>query len=96
MYALPHNTISKLFYFDSRIKSFYQKHGYSSIPLDSREVQKMIDDSQKETKELFHKIWGSSMGYHLLGKFWEFRGNILEFYMSLDENNRQLFSNKDW
>ena len=96
MTALYPNTVSKLFYFDSRIKSFYEKNGYTSVPFDGSEVQKMIEGSRKNIAALFDKIWGDSMGFHLLGKFYEFRGNIYEFYMSLDSNNRQLFSEKNW
>ncbi len=94
--ALNPNTISKLYYFDNRIKSFYEKNGYNSIPFDGKKVQEMIDASQNDLANLFHKIWGSSMGYHLLNKFYDFRGNIHEFYMSLDDSNRQLLSSKNW
>lgn len=96
MTGLPHNTISKLFYFDNRIKSFYEKHGYTSIPLDGVEVQKMINKSEQEITQLFHKIWGSSMGYHLLDKFYGFCGNIYEFFMCLDLKNRQRFTSVNW
>lgn len=94
--ALHPNTVSKLFYFDNRIKSFYEKNGFSSIPFDGRKVQEMIQASQKELAELFLKIWGASMGAHLLDKFYDYRGNVLDFYMSLDDKNRQLLSQKDW
>lgn len=96
MIALHPNTISKLYYFDNRIKSFYEKHSYSSHPFDGEKVQEMILKTRKELSELFLKIWGSSMGKHLLDKFYDSRGNILDFYMSLDGRNRELFSNKDW
>jgi hypothetical protein len=94
--ALHPNTVSKLYYLDTRIKSFYEKHGYSSIPFDGRKVQEMIQASQKELRELFVKIWGDFMGSHLLDKFYDYRGNVLDFYTSLDGSNRQLLSNKDW
>lgn len=93
---LAPNTVSKLFYFDSRIKSFYEKYGYTSVPFDGARVQKMIEDARKDIAGLFRKIWGSSMGYHLLGRFYEFQGNVYEFYMSLDRNSHQLFSKTDW
>jgi hypothetical protein len=96
MFPLPHNTISKLYYFDIRIKSIYEIHGHTSIPFKGTLVQNMIEESRKDIALLFDKIWGSSMGYHLLGKFYEFRGNVHEFYMSLDGNNRELFTGKDW
>ncbi|MCT4643636.1 MAG: hypothetical protein N4A74_01520 [Carboxylicivirga sp.] len=96
MTTLAPNTVSKLYYFDNRIKSFYENHGHNSIPFDSTKVQKMISESQKELRELFYKIWGSSMGCHLLDKFYDFRGNVHEFFMSLDRSNRELFTGKDW
>jgi hypothetical protein len=96
MTALAPNTVSKLCYFDNRIKSFYEKNGYTNMPFDGKEVQKMIESSQLELNALFYKIWGSTMGFHLLDKFYEFRGNIHEFFMSLDSNNRELFTGKDW
>jgi hypothetical protein len=94
--ALAPNTISKLFYFDNRIRSFYEKHNFKSVPFDGREVQGMIEASRKELSELFLKIWGSSMGYHLLDKFYDNRGNIYEFFLCLDTQNRQLLTSKDW
>ncbi len=94
--ALAPNTVSKLFYFDSRIRSFYEKHNFKSVPFDGRMVQEMIEASRKELSELFLKIWGSSMGYHLLDKFYDKRGNIYEFFMCLDSQNRQLLTSKDW
>ena len=88
MTALAPNTVSKLYYFDNRIKSFYEKNGYTNIPFDSQEVQKMIEKSELELNALFYKIWGSDMGFHLLDKFYDFRGNVYEFFMSLDAQNR--------
>lgn len=96
MIALTPNTVSKLYYFDNRIKSFYEKNGYTNMPFDSKEVQKMIESSQLELNALFYKIWGSTMGYHLLDKFYDFRGNILEFFMSLDVENREKFTTINW
>ena len=96
MTALAPNTVSKLNYFDNRIKSIFERYGHASIPLDGIKVQNMIEESRNDIALLFGKIWGSSMGYHLLGKFYEFRGNIHEFFMSLDSNNRELFTGKDW
>lgn len=96
MFPLPHNTVSKFYYFDNRIKSIYEKHGHTSIPFDGRKVQNMIEDSRKDIALLFDKIWGASMGFHLLGKFYESRGNIHDFFMSLDGSNRELFTGKDW
>jgi len=90
------NTVSKLYYFDNRIKSFYEKNGYSSIPFDGRKVQKMIQASQEELAGLFLKIWGEYMGAHLLDKFYDCLGNVLDFYMNLDGTNRQLLSQKNW
>ncbi|MBN2729524.1 MAG: hypothetical protein JXR53_09905 [Bacteroidales bacterium] len=94
--TLHPNTVSKLYYLDNRIKSFYEKNGYSSIPFDGRKVQEMIQASKKELAELFLKIWGDCMGAHLLDKFYTYQGNVLDFYMSLDGKNRQLLSQKDW
>ncbi len=96
MVTLAPNTVSKLYYFDTRIKSIYEKHGHASIPFDGKKVLDMIEESNKDIALLFNKIWGTSMGYHLLSKFYEFRGNIHEFFMSLDCNNRELFTGKDW
>ncbi|MCW3788501.1 hypothetical protein [Plebeiibacterium sediminum] len=96
MTALAPNTLSKLYYFDNRIKSFYEKNGYTNIPFDGNKIQKMIEDSQLELNALFYKIWGSDMGYHLLDKFYDFRGNVYEFFMSLDSSNRELLTGKDW
>ena len=96
MTALATNTVSKLYYFDNRIKSIFEKHGHASMPFDGTKVQNMIEASRNEIAILFDKIWGSSMGFHLLGKFYEFRGNIHEFFMSLDSNNRELLTGKDW
>ncbi len=96
MISLAPNTVSKLYYFDNRIKSIYEKHGHSSIPFDGTKVQDMIEESRKDIALLFDKIWGSSMGFHLLGKFYEFRGNVHDFFMSLDSSNRELFTGKDW
>ena len=96
MIALTPNTVSKLYYFDNRIKSFYEKNGYTNMPFDSKEVQKMIESSQLELNALFYKIWGSTMGYHLLDKFYDFWGNILEFFMSLDADNREKFTTINW
>ena len=96
MTVLAPNTVSKLFYFDNRIKSFYEKNGYTSLPFESKMVLKMIDDSQLELNELFFKIWGSTMGYHLLSKFYDFRGNVFEFFMSLDSDNRNRFTSINW
>ena len=96
MTAIASNTVSKLYYFDKRITGFYEKQGYTSMPFDGMEVQKMIVDSQKELKELFYKIWGLTMGNHLLDIFYDFRGNIHEFYMHLDTQNQQLFSTINW
>lgn len=96
MFLLPPNTVSKLYYFDNRIKNIYENHGFTSIPFNGSSLQGMIGKSRNEIAVLFERIWGSSMGYHLLGTFYAFKGNILEFYMSLDEHNRQLFSGKDW
>lgn len=94
--TLPINTVSKLYYFDCRIKSFYEQNGYNSIPFDNRKVYDMIESSRKELSELFIKIWGLSMGYHLLDKFYSYNGNILDFYTNLDQTNMDSFSNKDW
>ena len=96
MTALAPNTVSKLYYFDNRIKSIFERYGHASIPLDGIKVQKMIEESRNDIAVLFDKIWGSSMGFHLLGKFYEFRGNIYEFFMSLDNKNRELLTGKDW
>jgi len=96
MSALYLNTVSKLYYFDKRIKSFYEESGYTNIPFDYKEAQKMIDDSQKELTKLFFKIWGSTMAYHLLVKFYSLGGNILEFFMSLDSENRERFTTINW
>lgn len=93
---LSSNTVSKLYYFDNRVRSFYEKHGFHSVPFDGREVQEMIKASQQELSSLFLKIWGSSMGYHLLDKFHNYRGNIYEFFMCLDGKNRDLFTSTDW
>lgn len=93
---LAANTVSKLYYFDNRIKSFYEKYNYQSVPFDDKIVQEMIEASRKELSELFLKIWGSSMGCHLLDKFYTYRGNIYEFFMCLDSQNRLLFTSKDW
>lgn len=94
--TLPKNTISKLYYLDNRIKSIYKDFGYSSVSLESDIISIMIDDTYAELSTLFKKIWGNHMGAHLLDKFYSFEGNILELYMSLDCNNKQLFSSKDW
>ncbi|WP_430811567.1 MULTISPECIES: hypothetical protein [unclassified Carboxylicivirga] len=96
MTALAPNTVSKLYYFDNRIKSIYEKHGHTSIPFDGTKVQAMIHEAAKELVALFYKIWGSIMGYHLLNKFYDFRGNVYEFFMSLDSTNRELLTGKDW
>lgn len=96
MIPLPSNTVSKLFYFDNRIKSFYEKNGYTNMPFDGKEVQKMIEGSQLELNALFYKIWGSTMGYHLIDKFYDSRGNILEFFTSLDPENRERFTTINW
>lgn len=96
MTQLHPNTVSKLYYFDSRIKSFYEKEGFNSIPFDGKKVQEMIETVQPDLTALFLKIWGGTMGAHLLDKFYTFRGNIHEFYLSLDSKNRQLFSSIDW
>lgn len=96
MITLAPNTVSKLNYFDNRIKSYYEKHGNICVPLDGTRVQKMIDQAQNELRELFYKIWGSSMGYHLLDKFYGFRGNVFEFFMSLDAQNRERFTSINW
>jgi hypothetical protein len=94
--TLPNNTISKLYYFDNRIKGIYKDYGYSSVSLESDIIRIMIDDTYAELSTLFKKIWGDYMGAHLLDKFYSFEGNILDLYMSLDANNRQIFSNKNW
>jgi hypothetical protein len=94
--VLPPNTVSKLFYFDNRIRSFYEKNNYKSIPFDGRAVQEMIEASRVELSELFNLIWGSSMGYHLLDKFYNYQGNVYEFFMCLDGQNRQSLTSKDW
>ena len=96
MTALSPNTVSKLNYFDNRIKSFYEKNGYTNIPFDSKEVQKIIEGSQLELNALFYKIWGSSMCYHLLDEFYDSRGNIYEFFMSLDTENRERLTTINW
>lgn len=93
---LPPNTISKLFYFDNRTRSFYEDHGFHSIPFDGHKVQEMIESSRKELSDLFLKIWGSSMGYHLLDKFYNCHGNVYEFFLCLDGKNIELFTTKDW
>ena len=94
--ALPPNTVSKLFYFDNRIRSFYEKHNYKSVPFDGRVVQEMIETSRIELSELFNKIWDSSMWYHLLDKYNDYRGNVFEFFMCFDSQNRQLLTSKGW
>lgn len=94
--ALPPNTVSKLSYFDNRIRSFYEKHNYKSVPFDGRVVQEMIEASRIELSDLFLRIWGSSMGYHLLDKFFNYQGNVYEFFMCLDSQNRQSLTSKDW
>ncbi len=96
MTAVASNIVSKLYYFDNRIKSFYEQHGHTALPFDGTEVQKMIVDSQKELKELFYKIWGLTMGNHLLDIFYDFSGNIHEFYIHLDTQNQQLFTTINW
>jgi hypothetical protein len=40
MIPLPHNTVSKLYYFDTRLKSIYEKYGHASIPFSGILVQK--------------------------------------------------------
>lgn len=96
MTQLAPNTVSKLNYFDIRIKSIYEKYGYISIPFDNIKVQKMMDEAETDLAMLFHNIWGSSMGYHLLNKFYSFSGNVYELFMSLDKHNRDLLTGKDW
>lgn len=96
MIALAPNTILKLYYFDKRIKNIYEKYGHTSIPFDGTKAQDMIHVSAKDLVALFYNIWGSIMGYHLLNKFYEFRGNVYEFFLSLDSNSRELFTGKDW
>ncbi|WP_075604070.1 hypothetical protein [Saccharicrinis aurantiacus] len=96
MTALSPNTVSKLYYFDSRIKSFYEKNGYTSLPFDGEKVQEMIDDSRLELNALFYKIWGSTMGFHLLSKFYSSNGNIYELFMSLDPENKEKFTTINW
>ena len=94
--TLPINTVSKLYYFDSRIKSIYEEYGYSSISFKRDIIRIMMDDTYAELSTLFKRIWGDHMGAHLLDKLYTFDGNILELYMSLDASNRESFSNKDW
>jgi hypothetical protein len=96
MQTLPNNTVSKLSYFDKRIKSFYQKQGFINLPLDESKMPPLIESINDDLSALFLKIWGSSMGAHLLDKFYAYRGNILEFYLCLDAKNRELFSAIDW
>jgi len=96
MITIPTNTISKLYYFDNRIKSIYQDHGYTSIPFNREEALQMIDNTYADLSELFKKIWGDFMGAHLLDKYYSFSGNIFDLYMSLDSDNRHIFSNTDW
>lgn len=96
MTALAPNTVSKLYYFDNRIKSFYEKYGHACVPLDGAKVQQMIHEASKDFVPLFYKIWGSTMGYHLLNKFYDFRGNVFEFFMSLDAQNRERFTSINW
>ena len=94
--TLYKNTISKLYYLDSRIKSIYEDYGYEYLPFKKYIILIMIEDTYSELSTLFKKIWGDHMGVHLLEKFHLFYGNILELYMSLDQTNREIFSNKDW
>lgn len=89
-------TVAKLYYFDKCIKSIYQKYGHTTIPFDGTKIQYIIAESGKDIVLLFDKIWGTSMGYLLLGKFYEFRGNVYEFFMNLDSDNRELFISKNW
>ena len=96
MNTIPINTISKLYYFDIRIKSIYKNYGYTSVPFERENIRMMIDETYAELSTLFKKIWGDSMGSHLLDKFYSFDGNILDLYMSLDCNNKLIFSKKDW
>lgn len=96
MQPLSPDTISKLYYLDMRIKGIYHKNGHESIPIDGCLVQEMIDEARNEIAQLFRKIWGEFMGYHLLGKFYECQGNIFDFYMALDLENKNLFTDKDW
>jgi len=95
MTALSPNTVSKLYYFNSRIKSFYEKNGYTSLPFDGEKVQEMIDASRLELNALFYKIWGSTIGFHLLDKFYS-SNDIYEFFMSLDPENKEKFTTINW
>ncbi|MCU4176435.1 hypothetical protein [Carboxylicivirga sp. N1Y90] len=90
------NTVSKLFFFDKRIKGFYEKQGYTSVPFDSIEIQKMIVESNKDLKKLFCNIWGVPRGNHLLDMYRELNGNIHEFFLHLDNHNQQLFTTINW
>ncbi len=96
MTELASNTILKLYSFDTRIKCIFEKHGHTSLPFEGISIQNMIEESRKDITDLFNKIWGSPTDYHLLGKFYEFKGNVYAFFLNLDSNNRELLTNKDW
>ena len=96
MNELHYNTVSKLYYLDLRIRSFYEANGYNNIPFNSEKILQMIEASKNEISALFQKIWGSSMEVHLLHEFSDFEGNIYELYNSLDSTNRHNFSTINW
>lgn len=86
----------KLNYFDQRMKANFKVNGFSSLPIhDDNEMAKIIESSEESIKPLFIKCFGE-MGSHLLDKYFTCRGNIFEFYGSLDSENKDLFVEFDW
>lgn len=90
------NPVLKLYHFNNRLIAIYKKNGFKSIPFDSNEMAKVIETSEKDLTPLFVACFGKSMAFHLLDKFFTYRGDIFEFYGSLDTENKELFCQFDW
>lgn len=89
-------SIIKLSHFSNRLRAIYKQNGFSSIPFNREEMATLINACQNDLEPLFKGCFGENTGLHLLNKFYTFRGDIFEFYGSLDDENSELFSQFNW
>ncbi|GEM_PF-6227793 len=87
----------KLKYFDGRINDIYERHGFSHVPFERHEIEKMISECQDDLRFFFERVFvDKDMAAHLTDKFYSCAGNVYEFFCELDETNMDALLTRNW
>jgi hypothetical protein len=87
----------KLNYFSKRLISIYEGHGFKNIPFERTQKQEMIKSCANDILAFFEKVFlDKELASHLVDKFYDYAGNINEFFCSLDNTNMDLILTRNW